>query len=255
MDSGIYKWTSPSGRVYVGQSKQLTKRKQWYDSTGVKFASMPKLKRSFKKYGVENHIYEIIEYCSLDKLDEREIYWGSYYNTLEEGLNCKLGEQNSIFSEETKLKMSKAKQGFKLSPESEAKRQANLRKTCDKKNNIREEKKKNKPKYIPTKEHRKNLSKSKLGKSIHTEESKQKLREYGKTRDLTKAWEATSKSLSKPILQYSPEGEFIKKWNSANEAELYYNGKRGDNIRSTIRHYKKTGVQRKAYGFIWKPAN
>lgn len=50
MDSGIYKWTSPSGRVYIGQSKQLTQRKEWYGSTGINFASMPKLKRSFKKY-------------------------------------------------------------------------------------------------------------------------------------------------------------------------------------------------------------
>lgn len=252
MDSGIYKWTSPSGRVYVGQSKQLTQRKEWYNSTGINYASMPKLKRSFKKYGVENHTYEIIEYCPLDKLDEKEIYWGLYYNTLEEGLNCKLGEQNSIFSEETKSKMSKAKQGFKLLPESEAKRQASLRKVWDEKNRIREEKRKNKPKYVPTKEHRKNLSKGKLGKSIHTEKSKQKLREYGKTRDLTELHKKTSKIISKPILQYSPEGKFIKEWPSANEAELFYNNKRGDNIRSTIRHYKKTGIQRKSYGFIWK---
>lgn len=255
MDSGIYKWTSPSGRVYIGQSKQLAQRKQWYDSNGIKSASMPKLKRSFKKYGIENHTYEIIEYCSLDSLDKREIYWGLYYNTLEEGLNCKLGEQNSIFSEETKSKMSLAKQGFKLSSEVEAKRQASLRKVWDEKNRIREEKRKNKSKYIPTKEHKENLSKSKLGKSIHTKESKQKLREYGKTRDLTKVWEANKKANSKPILQYSPEGEFIKEWNSANEAELYYNGKRGDNIRNTIRYYKKTSTQRKAYGFIWKAAN
>jgi group I intron endonuclease len=252
MDVGIYKWISPTGRIYVGQSKNLKQRKEWYLSNGIKQASMPKLKRSFEKYGIENHIFEIIEYCSLDKLDEREIHWGLYYNTLEKGLNCKLGEQNSIFSEETKFKMSKAKQGFKLSPKSEAKRQTSLRKVWDNKNNIREEKNKNKPKYTPTKEHKENISKSKLGKPVHTEESKQKLREYGKTRDLTKAWQATSKSQSKPILQYSLEGEFIKEWASSNDAELYYRGKRGDNIGKTIRHYKKTGVQWKAYGFIWK---
>lgn len=255
MGSGIYKWTSPSGRVYVGQSKQLTQRKEWYNSNGINYASMPKLKRSFKKYGVENHIYEIIEYCPLDKLDEREIYWGLYHNTLEEGLNCKLGEQNSIFSEETKSKMSKAKQGFKLSPESEVKRQASLRKVWDEKNRIREEKKKNKPKYVPTKEHKKNLSKSKLGKSIHTQESKQKLREYGKKRNLNKLWEANKKSNSKSVLQYTQDGKFIKKWISFSEAEIYYNGKKGDNIGQTIRYFKKSGVQRKAYGFVWKLKN
>ena len=252
MNIGIYKWISPTGKIYVGQSKNLIQRKEWYLSNGIEQASMPKLKRSFKKHGIENHIFEIIEYCSLEQLNDREIYWGLHYNTLEKGLNCKLGEQNCVFSESTKHKMSKIRKGYKLSPESEAKRQASLRKVWDSKNNIREEKNKNKPKYIPTKEHKENISKSKLGKPVHTEESKQKLREYGKIRDLTKAWQATSKSRSKPILQYSLEGKFIKEWASSNDAELYYRGKRGDNIGKTIRHFNKTGIQWKAYGFIWK---
>jgi len=252
MNVGIYKWTSPTGRIYVGQSKNLNQRKEWYLSTGIESSSMSKLKRSFKKYGVENHIFEIIEYCSLEQLNDKEIYWGLYYNTLEKGLNCKLGEQNCVFSENTKNKMSKVRKGFKPSPESEIKRQASLRKTWDKKNQIREEKNKNKPKYIPTEEHRKNLSQVKKGKPIHTEESKKKLSEFGKKRDLTKAWESSSKTLSKPILQYSTEGKFIKEWTSSNEAELYYKGKRGDNIGKTIRHFNKTGIQWKAYGFIWK---
>jgi len=249
---GIYKWVSPTNRVYVGQTKNLKQRQEWYNSNGIDSARMPKLKRSFGKYGIDNHTFSIIEYCTIEQLNEREIYWGLYYNTLEEGLNCKLGEQNCIFSKETKLKMSLAKQGCKLSPKSEAKRQASLRKVWDEKNRIREEKKQNKPKYKFTENHLKNLSKSKIGKPIHTPESKQKLRDYGKTRNLTKAWEAAKTTLSKPVIQYSPEGKFIKKWPSAQSAEKSIRGKGGDNINSTIRHFKKTGNQRKAYGYIWK---
>ena len=35
MDIGIYKWTSPTGRIYVGQSKNLKQRKEWYLAMGV----------------------------------------------------------------------------------------------------------------------------------------------------------------------------------------------------------------------------
>jgi len=73
MDSGIYKWTSPTKRIYVGQSKNLIKRKEWYLSKGIETACMPKLKRSFKKYSIDNHIFEIIEYCSEDQLNNRDI--------------------------------------------------------------------------------------------------------------------------------------------------------------------------------------
>jgi group I intron endonuclease len=252
MNTGIYKWTSPTGRIYVGQSKDLKQRKEWYLSNGIEQASMPKLKRSFKKHGIKNHIFEIIEYCSLEQLNNREIYWGLYYNTLEKGLNCKLGEQNCVFSENTKNKMSKAKKGKSLTQQHQKNKEKSLQKYWDHLKIEREAKKQNKLKYIPTEEHRKNISQSKIGKSIHTESSKQILKEYGILRDLTKVWEAASKSNSKPILQYDIEGNLIKEWKSSNEAEYFYNKKRGDNIRETIRHFNKTGTQWKAYGYIWK---
>jgi group I intron endonuclease len=282
MNIGIYKWISPTGKIYVGQSKDLKSRYDWYLSDAVYNANMPKLKNSFKKYGVENHIYEIIEYCSLEQLNTREIYWGLYYNTLEKGLNCKLGEQNCIFSENTKNKMSKAKKGTKQTEDQKQKRKISTKETWKKKMDggfirayhkqtedtkqkirefgkgkiVSEETKqkisqslKNKPK---SESHKQNMSKSRKGKPVHTKESKQKIREHGKNRDLTKMWEMASKARSKPILQYDFQNNFIKEWKSSNEAELFYNNKKGDNIGHTIRHFKKTGIQRKAYGFVWK---
>jgi group I intron endonuclease len=239
---GIYKWVSPSNRIYVGQSKDLVKREKWYLSNGIRNASMPKLKRSFNKYGVDKHTFEIIEYCLIEQLDEREIYWGLYYNTLELGLNCKLGEQNTIFSESTKKKMSIAAKKHNRTLQHETNRQISLRKTWDEKNRIREEIKLNKPKYIPTEEHRNNLSKSKKGKSIHTESSKELLSKHAQNRDMTKVVKKGIK-----VFQYDKNNNFIKEWNSASCAELYYNGKHGDNVRSNVR-----GRQSTAYGYIWK---
>ncbi len=53
-----------------------------------------RLHKSFKKYGVENHIFEVIEECNIELLNERERYWQDYYNVLENGLNCRLTTTN-----------------------------------------------------------------------------------------------------------------------------------------------------------------
>lgn len=83
--SGIYKITSPSGRIYIGKSIDIKTR--WYGYSRVKL-SQTKVYMSFQKYGMESHVFEIIEECENDILSERELYWQKYYNSVEEGLNC-----------------------------------------------------------------------------------------------------------------------------------------------------------------------
>jgi group I intron endonuclease len=85
---GIYKITSPTNKTYVGQSIDIEKRFKQYKRLACK--KQPKLYNSFLKHGVENHIFEILEECSLDKLDIKEIFWKQKYNTISEGLNCEL---------------------------------------------------------------------------------------------------------------------------------------------------------------------
>lgn len=51
----------------------------------------------------------------------------------------------------------------------------------------------------------------------------------------------------KPAYQYDLEGNFIKKWDYREDAEIYFNKKKGNNISSCIRKEQKT-----AYGFQWK---
>lgn len=70
---GIYKITSPSGKVYIGQSIDITYRKYRYKHLKCKF--QPKIYNSLLKYGFENHQFEIIEECSLEQLNERESYY------------------------------------------------------------------------------------------------------------------------------------------------------------------------------------
>ena len=82
---GIYKITSPSGRVYIGQSINIKNRYRVHISSidGVD----TKLTRSFKKYGYESHLFEILSICNKSELSELETHYIHKYNSLEEGLN------------------------------------------------------------------------------------------------------------------------------------------------------------------------
>ena len=112
MSIGIYKITSLTGKVYIGQSTNLEKRKDNY--VKLRCNKQPKLYNSLKKHDWENHIFEIIEECDAKLLNEKEIYWGLYYNVLgENGLNCRLGDANGLCSEETKQKIGLANSGPK----------------------------------------------------------------------------------------------------------------------------------------------
>ena len=83
---GIYKITSPSGRVYIGQSRQIEKRLKNYSGAWCK--GQVKLYNSIMKYGWINHAFEVIEECLFEELNIKERFWQEHYNCLEEGLNC-----------------------------------------------------------------------------------------------------------------------------------------------------------------------
>lgn len=91
---GIYKITSPSGRIYIGQSIDIIARFRAYRNGAAKQQTL--LGRSFKKYGYKNHLFEIIEECSVGALNEREIHYISTYDTFNtrHGLNLKAGGQS-----------------------------------------------------------------------------------------------------------------------------------------------------------------
>jgi group I intron endonuclease len=91
---GIYKITNPRGRVYIGQSIDCEKRIFNYLKYN-KVGTQKRLKNSFNKYGRENHMFEIIELCDKNSLNERERYWQEFYKVLTtEGLNCKYVNTN-----------------------------------------------------------------------------------------------------------------------------------------------------------------
>jgi len=89
---GIYKITNPKGKIYIGQSINIEKRKKDYEFLNCK--KQYKILNSIKKYGWDKHSFELIEECSLEQLNERERYWQDFYNVLVDGLNLKLTQTN-----------------------------------------------------------------------------------------------------------------------------------------------------------------
>lgn len=53
-----------------------------------------------RKYGPKNFVYEVLEECSNDQLDEREMYWIKYYNTYHCGYNSTKGGDNAVALED-----------------------------------------------------------------------------------------------------------------------------------------------------------
>jgi group I intron endonuclease len=85
--TGIYKITSPSGKIYIGQSINIVKR--WNEHKLSK--DNKKLHNSLRKYGSDSHIFEIIEECDTSSLNDRERFFQEKYNVIGvNGLNHKL---------------------------------------------------------------------------------------------------------------------------------------------------------------------
>ena len=114
---GIYKITSPSKKVYIGQSIDIIKRWSYYKCLNCKKQNF--LYHSFKKYGVEKHEFEILCQCSKEELNNLESYYIELYNSFnsEYGLNLSSGGEYSKMSDLTRVKISNANRGKKRSLE------------------------------------------------------------------------------------------------------------------------------------------
>lgn len=111
---GIYKITSPTNRVYIGQSQNLKNRFEKYKNLkGSK--KQIRLYNSFMKYDIINHKFDIVEECEISELNIRERYYQDYYDVLNTGgLNCYLTQTDELSREmtiKTKLLLRKINTG------------------------------------------------------------------------------------------------------------------------------------------------
>lgn len=91
----IYKITSPTGRIYVGQTWNLEKRITSYRRGGCKNQRM--IYNSIKKHGFDSHIIDVIDMgrFTQKELDDMEIFWidkvGSFFPDNKNGMNLTRG--------------------------------------------------------------------------------------------------------------------------------------------------------------------
>lgn len=126
-NQGIYKITSPTGRVYVGQSVDIKARFAKY--RGLHCKGQRRLYASFEKHGIDLHDFDVIEVVQdINSLTKRERFWQEHYSaTGPLGLNCKLVTNNcrsGRHSEETRKIMSESAKGRKHTLEAKLKMSA-----------------------------------------------------------------------------------------------------------------------------------
>lgn len=110
-NSGIYKIENPKGSIYIGQSKNINERLGRYKKLQCcKFQLL--LYRSFLKYGIDNHSFEILVQGNFTKeeLNKLETKYIVQYNSFRKnnklGMNLTSGGDSIEFDDSVRKKMS-----------------------------------------------------------------------------------------------------------------------------------------------------
>lgn len=212
----------PNGKRYIGQTC-CTPNRRWqngYGYVGQMFY------RAIQKYGWDNIEHVIIaDNLTSDEADLIEQQYIMMYKTTDKlnGYNLENGGHGGKhLSDETKKKISKANSGSNNGMYGH--------------------------KYSD--EERKYMSEHSVwnGKT-HTKETRKKISEYAKAHPEKYAHKGEKHPMAKAVLQYDLEGNFIKEYKTAKEAE----NKTGV-LRSGICNSAKGNVN-KAGGYIWLYSN
>lgn len=184
----IYKHTSPSGKSYIGQTKNLSQRSNAHKIPSSKCIIF---KNAIQKYNWETFTHEILaENLLLEEANKLEEYFIQEYNTIApNGYNIRSGGLNHQWNNDTKIKMSNNRKGKSRTPEHQQKlneaaktrirtpeHQAALLAAVSKpKTEEHKQNMSNSKKGIPkTEEHKQKISKTLTG-TIQSEERKQKV--------------------------------------------------------------------------------
>jgi len=217
----VYKTTNLiTEKIYIGKRVYREKDDNWYLGSGIY------LKRSIKKYGRENFIKEIIEWCdNKNILNEREIYWINHFNSRcsKIGYNLSKGGEGGNVGEEAYIKISNKLKGIKKSKE-----------VCNKIS----EALKDKPK---SEEHKEKIRQTLIG-TTRPQEVVEKMSKSIKEK-YDNGWESP---VQKTVYQYNKfTGEFIEEFKSATEASKILGIDRKAINNNCLNKTKSSG------GFIW----
>ena len=228
-----------NGKKYIGKNSTLDDN---YFGSGVS------LKDAINKYGVENFKKDIIEYCSIADLNNREVFWIKHFNTyLGRGYNLTPGgdgwTSGMKHSKESIEKIKNSKKGTVVISEDQKDRIKNTlldyysKMTSEDRSSIygkggRSQKGKSKPTF--TEEHKKNLSKAQKG--VSKNQSKEHRDKIGRAKRIK-------------VDMYLEDGTFVNSFDSMISAAKEISGSISEISKSC-----KDG-KTKVKGFIFKKSN
>ena len=107
-----------NGKNYVGQTTRTLNERIAEHRSCIKTA----IGKAIQKYGWENFEVVVIEECTtIEQLNEREKFWIAKYNSIApNGYNLTEGGNNGLLSEMSRLKISLANTGIRMSEKTRA---------------------------------------------------------------------------------------------------------------------------------------
>ena len=251
----VYQHISPSGKSYVGITKQENLEKRWQNGQG--YQHNPYFNSAIKKYGWENFEHKILfDNLTLNEAcdKEKELIEKMDLMNPKVGYNLKTGGRYGLLSDDSKLKISQSligntrRLGIKHTEETKQK-MSNSHKGANAywlgKHHTDESKNKMRLAKLGTKaspETKEKLSKMRKGAGnsfygkSHTEETKEKIRQANLGRHLSSEAKLKvslankgkklsaehiailTKMRSKPVIQLSLNNQYIQEWASCTEA-------------------------------------
>ena len=111
----IYKYTSPDGKIYIGQTRNEKVRRRCWNNLSTPYAGV-RLEKARQQFGPDNFTYEVLfkvesenEYDIIDTLNKKEIEYISLYDSCNKGYNGNTGGDCFKMSEESIQKASESK--------------------------------------------------------------------------------------------------------------------------------------------------
>lgn len=219
---GIYKITSPSKKIYIGQSIDIEYRWSKYKILNCKLQQ--KLYYSFIKYGVQKHKFEIVQLCDKEQLNEFEKYYVDLFQTFNNkfGLNIRDGGGGiGSMSEETKTKISLAHKGKIFSDEHKhniSLAKQNISDETRRKMSISQRKKEK-----PSEETKRRMSESSKGMK-HTIETRQKMSDWQIGKKYSEETKLKMSNSSKKLILNTETGIFYFGSKEASDAHCINHG-------------------------------
>ena len=123
MNVGIYKIShTPTKRIYIGQTRNMSKRLATYKNCGGGGSTNSVIKRAILKHGWDQFTFEPIVYCEEHMLNDFEKKIIAMYECrVPVGFNVQEGGDVRAVHESTKALISQAKKGKKASEEQKQK--------------------------------------------------------------------------------------------------------------------------------------